>query len=373
MQGSFFREQALALKRAGHRVGVIAPIRINPSRFYQQYGAWRGRVTVRDEEGIRTYRHYGWQWLPLVRYGEAFLFRRATRLLFERYIKEQGLPDLIHAHSALYGGVSAASLKDHYHIPYIITEHNSRFGAKQLPSWKIQLARQMFGSASARIAVSSTLGKLLESIIGEEFVPWQQVPNLVDPSFKPADSPKSLERPFIFLNIAYMTERKRQSDLIQAFAEQFQNQPKVQLRLGGDGPLRSVLQAQARSLGIGQQVHFLGLLDRSKVLSEMQSADAFVLSSRHETFGVVLVEALACGKPVIATACGGPQDIVHQGNGLLVPLQNIADLGRALHWMKEHITSYDPQVIRSDCLARFGEQTVAAQLTEIYEMVLHRM
>src|ERR1700690_450998 len=223
VQGSFFREQALALKRAGHRVGIIAPIRFNPFRFYQRCGSWPGKITVSDEEGILTYRLFGWQWLPLVRYGEAFLFRKACHLLFERYVKEQGPPDLIHAHSVLYGGVSAASMKELYQIPYIITEHNSRFGLKQLPSWKIQLARQAFGSASARIAVSSALGKLLESIIGEDFVPWQQVPNLVDPSFKPADPPKSLERPFIFLNIAYMTEIKRQSDLIQAFAEQFQN------------------------------------------------------------------------------------------------------------------------------------------------------
>ena len=80
-------------------------------------------------------------------------------------------------------------------------------------------------------------------------------------------------------------------------------------------------------------VEFLGSLNRSQVVSHMQQCDCFVLPSRYETFGVVYIEAMACGKPVIAVANGGPDDFVKGFNGMLIEPNDIAGLQHVLEQM----------------------------------------
>jgi glycosyltransferase involved in cell wall biosynthesis len=113
------------------------------------------------------------------------------------------------------------------------------------------------------------------------------------------------------------------------------------------------------------------MLSRDEVREEMQACDAFVLSSHYETFGIVLVEALAFGKPVVATCSGGPECIVHEGNGLLVPVHDEVALGNAMNILRLNLSRYDPEVIRNDCIARFGPRAVIDQLTSLYQEVLH--
>jgi len=88
---------------------------------------------------------------------------------------------------------------------------------------------------------------------------------------------------------------------------------------------------------IQKKVNFLGLISNDHVHAEMKSADAFVLSSHYETFGVVLIEALACGKPIIATSCGGPECIVNKKNGLLITPRDIEKLVLAMKTIEKNI------------------------------------
>lgn len=146
----------------------------------------------------------------------------------------------------------------------------------------------------------------------------------------------------------------------------------MRLKIGGDGPLRKQLESKAKDLEIERQVIFTGLLSREKVLREMKNCDVFVLSSTFETFGVVLIEALACGKPVVATKCGGPEDIVNSTNGYLVPKKNVRALGNAMEDICLNIDKFDPYQIRKDCLLRFGEDTFVARLKSIYANLLRK-
>ena len=144
----------------------------------------------------------------------------------------------------------------------------------------------------------------------------------------------------------------------------------VELRLIGDGPEQSNLAALASKLGISERVVWLGKLDRPGVVSEMQRAQAIAVSSRYETFGVVLIEALACGKPVVSTKSGGPEEIVDEKNGLLVPLNNVDEMARALTEMRRHAGRYDPNRIRGRCLARFSPEVVTSSLLRVYGRAL---
>jgi glycosyltransferase involved in cell wall biosynthesis len=157
---------------------------------------------------------------------------------------------------------------------------------------------------------------------------------------------------------------------LRAFAAAFRYNPAISLRIGGEGPLRHDLEQLATQLGIAKQVTFLGKLNREQVLNEMLNCDAFVLSSNYETFGVVLIEATACGKPVIAISGSGPDCIVKPLNGVLVPPQDITALSTALQLMQSQIGQFDSNLIREDCLLRFGARSLTEQLITIYKKAL---
>jgi glycosyltransferase involved in cell wall biosynthesis len=107
--------------------------------------------------------------------------------------------------------------------------------------------------------------------------------------------------------------------------------PDVRLTVAGDGPERDALERRARELGLDGRVSFLGAVPRERVLRLFRAADASVLPSAWENFPHAVVEALAVGCPVIATAVGGVPEVVRDGeNGLLVAPGDPGALGAAI-------------------------------------------
>jgi len=136
------------------------------------------------------------------------------------------------------------------------------------------------------------------------------------------------DRP-VFVTAGRLVEMKDQRNLLHAFALHVR-QRLARLLILGSGPSRDELERLAGTLGIAQHVEFLGFVQNP--LPFMRQADAFVLSSRFEGFGNVLVEALGCGTPIVSTNCPyGPADILAHGKyGLLVPPQEPAALAGGL-------------------------------------------
>jgi glycosyltransferase involved in cell wall biosynthesis len=215
---------------------------------------------------------------------------------------------------------------------------------------------------------------LLENLFGADACPNYPIFNLLDDRFVKEENilkgVKNDKDVFIFLNIAGLDPKKNHSTLLDAFARKFKGKNNVRLKIGGDGPLRKQLETKAKDLEIERQVIFTGLLSREKVLWEMKNCDVFVLSSTFETFGVVLIEALACGKPVIATKSGGPEDIVNPKNGYLVPIKDVSALAKIMENIYLNIDKFDPYLIRKDCLSRFGEDAFVPRLHSIYTRLL---
>lgn len=373
VNGVYFQEQAHALQAAGHRVGVIAPLLRPMQRLREKVFGWPRGVAYEDDDGIATYRHYAWAWLPGVPFGNARSWLKAAECLFNVYVAEHGNPDIVHAHAALYAGVAATQLKKRCGIPVVLTEHSTAFARGVLQPWQRNVIRKAFQEADVRISVSPNLGKVLEEQYGTAFRPWHWVPNIVDQRFFKVETrphTQLAQRRFRFLNVAMLVAKKGHKDLLKAFANQFRGNLEVELRIASDGPLRRELETMASELGIREQVIFLGKIGRAQVCEEMHLADAFVLTSHYETFGVVVIEALATGTPVVSTNSGGPESILTEDDGILVPVQDVGRLGLAMRAMYENIGQYDSSAIQARCVARFGGSVVAEQLSAIYEKVL---
>jgi len=167
-----------------------------------------------------------------------------------------------------------------------------------------------------------------------------------------------------------LTEKKNVDVLIKAFARSFKSRRDIKLEIGGDGPCLLNLKKLAEEEGVAEQVSFLGMLQRHEVLEKVAEANAFVLSSEYETFGVVLVEALALGKPVIATRCGGPESIITPEVGYLVQKNSVEQLSKVMSDLYENKERFVAENIRKYCATNYSEGSVIRQLGKIYKEAL---
>lgn len=129
--------------------------------------------------------------------------------------------------------------------------------------------------------------------------------------------PRNEQKELRFVNVARLSPEKGHERLLRAFARVYQSERGIKLYLVGDGPLRLKLERLARRLGIGRAVHFLGLVDNP--LPIVKACDVFVFSSIHEGQGLALIEALILQRPAISTDIPGPNDVLADGLGMLVP------------------------------------------------------
>lgn len=375
VRGSFFREQALSLVKAGCTVGVISLGFRSLKTPIRSLKAASGLQIENDCE-IITYRKYGIDWLPRVRRLREARIKKWGMSAFEQYVRENGMPDVVHVHSIINSGLVALEIKNKYAVPYVVTEHSTGYARKLYSERQCHWAAIVADNATRRFAVSTPFARLMATSLRQPLNSWAVMPNVVSSRFfeAPAETQQKnldVQREFVFLNVCLLHKKKRIDLLLDAFAEEFSGQTNVRLRIGGDGEARIQLEEQAVRLGIKRQVDFLGMLKREQVVEEMNRMDAFVLSSQYETFGVVVAEALAKGKPVIATRCGGPEDIVLQGDGLLVEKDNVEEFASALRDMRENINKYDSITIRQRCQQRYGEEAIAARLLAIYREISH--
>lgn len=298
------------------------------------------------------------------------LASQAKRAL-DDFIQRFGKPDLIHAQAVYPGGAAAVILGHEFDIPVGLTEHLGPFPPPSLclPGGKVlPLVTDTYSRASLCSAVSTTLANRIigMGLTGEVSV----LPNFLPDTFGLANlnSPKRREG-FSFLSVGGPSLEKGTDVLLQAFA---QLERGVTLSVIGDGPQLLIFKQMAADLGLASRVRWLGAVSRDEMPSHYLACDAFVLPSQSETFGIAFIEALAFGKPLISTRCGGPEDIVHPGNGILVPLNSVDELALAMKEMVAHAESYTPQALRLDFFSRYSASAALARIEPWYDAVVGR-
>ena len=147
-------------------------------------------------------------------------------------------------------------------------------------------------------------------------IPFRYIPNLVDTSFFTLKK-KTNSDEFIFLNIGHLDKKKNQYGLIETFSNLFIGNHKYQLKIVGQGVEFTSLKNLINKLNISDQVHLLGKKSRDEVKEIIHRSDCFVLASKFETFGVVLIEAMSCGLSVVHQVRRPESIIVNDTIGIL--------------------------------------------------------
>lgn len=206
--------------------------------------------------------------------------------------------------------------------------------------FKREFLRRAYGEADEVIAVSDTAAADLEEVLSLPSGKVKRIFNPVIPEDFAALAQEPPPHPWladkkapVLVAVGRLLRVKDYPTLLRAFAD-MRKARDLRLIIFGEGPDRPRLEALIRDLGIGDSVALPGAIPN--VFAALRAADAFVLSSVSESFGNVIVEALACGTPVVSTDCGGPREILAEGKwGLLVPPRDPQSLAAALFYALE--------------------------------------
>ena len=358
INGLFQFDQAKAISDSGKRVVFLA-LDLRSIRRWRKWG-----LNKFSKNGIDVYEYNfplgGFK--PSIKYAvQDYAFRCSIKTI----VKELGHPSCVHIHCCQ----QAISVSDYClanDIPYIITEHitplNEGEAIEKRKKETLEHAKQL-------ICVSNALAKDMKDTYGVDSV---VIPNIVDlTEFK--YTPKQKTDTFRFLSAASVNYGKGFDVLVKAYAK-FLDDAKylsasgykdTHLTIMGDGPELNNIEELANTLGISDKITFTGSYIRSDFAKELAKSDCFVLPSRSETFGIVYIEALATGTPVIATRCGGPEDFVNDENGMLVDVDDVDGLAKKMQKILSTSHTYDLEKTSATCMSKYSARNVAEQIVNI--------
>ena len=356
ISGCFFREQAQALADYGHRVSVFAVFSDAPEDVYTEKTVSGNMTEFRiHAKPVRFHLTY-------------FAFLREMLRLLRTELKDCP-PEIIHAHS-FYTLRYGKALRAMLHIPLVCTEHATWFERHMLSEKELRHIRRDFHSCDAVIAVSPGLREHIRPYCMNKDI--QVVPNMVSDRFFEGGLRRDPGETFGFISVGGMLHKKGFDILLEAFDAVHKKYPNTRLTVCGGEDREQNYPELVKRYDLGDAFHFTGRVSREECAQYMRENQVFVLPSRAETFGVVYIEAMACGLPIIQTKIGAWTMLTTPETGIAVDTENVSQLAEAMISVMEHYASYDPQTIRNYCRSRFSEKAVCEQLTAVYESVVRR-
>jgi glycosyltransferase involved in cell wall biosynthesis len=288
----------------------------------------------------------------------------------ERAFKQLPNIDLLHGHFLYPGGLAAVRLARQAGIPSVVTAHGSDVNV-YLKSPKLKkFVVECIESAGRIITVSDALRRqLIESGVPSDkiaVIPCGYSSEIFTLPKTPVE--KSAESPTV-LFAGNLVEIKGVEFLLRAFAELKKKIPGAKLVICGEGPLKSSLEQLSNELGISPATTFCVALSQAELAERMRSASVFCLPSLNEGLGLVNLEAIACGTPVVASNVGGIPEIVDDSVGALVAPKDVSGLASALE--KVINTKYDVNIL-SRKAEPLSVQNCASRVFDVYKSLMQK-
>lgn len=351
-------DQAKALVKAGHKV-IYAAVDVRSIRRWRKWG-----IEHIVTDGVIIYAIN----IPVGKVPKGIqqsVGLLGLNILYRKISQEHGIPEIIHAHFADVG-YTVSKLTNKINLPFVMTEHLSLIMKPVISKGLYRLASNAYENADALIAVSPELKEVIKNRFGKNAI---YIPNLVDSKFFYYHQARD-DGIFRFVSVGRLTIEKGMFYCIKAFIDTFKDNNSVCLTIFGEGPERKKLENLIFEHNMIARIKLMGLQKRRTIAEYLRMSNCFVLASQAETFGVGYIEALASGVPVIATRCGGPESFVDKDNGILVPVDDVENLGKAMCSMYCNFKKYDRSEIASKIKTKFSPEVVASKLGKVYETVI---
>jgi glycosyltransferase involved in cell wall biosynthesis len=303
-----------------------------------------------DDAGVPTfYATYPRSPIPkTTRFFLGYHIRRA----FQRVVKEWGMPDVVHTQDVQSYFVMKALSR--FGLPFVMSQHWSGFLERLITPVSLRRYGWAF-SRAARVLATNKFAQNDYLHYGlRPSMTW--LPNVVDAEVFHA-LPDQAKKPWL-LHASGLTPEKRVPDVIRAFSQICRNRAGAVLQIVGDGRHRAQMEALAqRELPPGS-FRFHGFLPKPELADLMRQSRGFILASEAETFGCVLMEAMACGCPVLTTRVGGIPAVVREWEGIFVDIGNVERMAAGMDRLLRVDHSLDLRRISRDALERFSRSVV---------------
>ncbi len=297
-----------------------------------------------------------------------------------RRLVEGWSPDVVHGHDWVVAHPSAA-VAAHAGVPLVMTVHATELGlwngwlTTDFSRWRTEVERDLVARADRTVVCSEAMRR--EAVEGLRADPARTVvvPNGVDVAVWRSDAAQQRsartavgvpgDAPLVVL-VGRLEYEKGGQDAIAALAQLASD---VHLVLVGTGGQRQALADQANTAGLSGRVHLAGRLDDQQVAALLGAADVAVVPSRYEPFGLVALEAMAAGTPVVVTSTGGLGDLVRPDEtGLVVPPARPDALADAVRGLLADPQRRAAMALRGteDAVRRFGWDVVARRTLAVY-------
>lgn len=302
-----------------------------------------------------------------------FRYVNANRKGLKKIKKAQASFDIIHVNILTRAGVIAYYFKLFKNIPYIITEHWSRYQERNgtYKGYLRKLLTKFVVRKSSKITtVTSDLKKAMQrhNIHGE----YEIIPNVVDISkFNLAEKKAKGSRKKIIHISCFEDKSKNISGLLRAIQLLSKQRDDFQLDLVGTGIDFEKMKAYAEKLGLYNRFAFFhGLLEGDPLIEEIKNSDLMVLFSNYENLPVVLLEGYACGLPILSTDVGGISEFFNNKLGKLSEIENEELFAEKIDKMLNNLEKYDKQYIRQYAIANFSNEVIGKKFLSLYEEIL---
>jgi glycosyltransferase involved in cell wall biosynthesis len=290
-----------------------------------------------------------------------------------RYIsKVKGKPALLHVHVLLRTGIFAFFIKLFFNINYMISEHWSGY-LKECDAYhglfRKKLTEFIVGNASVITTVSGALKAAMLS--HKLFNEYRVIPNVIDTDKFQCALPISRREKVKVICIADLKEEvKNISTVLKVVKTLSEKRNDFELVLVGEGPDENKYRQFCLEKKLLEKIVFMkGYLQPEHIPAAICESDFLLLYSHFETQGTVLLEAMSCGKPVLAAEVGGMKELVNEKNGILVKIKNEQDLYEKLDFMIDNFRRYDSGIIRKYVQDNFSDKIVRDKFYDLYAAV----
>lgn len=291
--------------------------------------------------------------------------------------KENGQPDLVHVNILNRGAFPALMLKCFKRIPFVVTEHWSRY----LPSGDTSFSG-FLRKAIVRCIVSNASAVMPVSIVLQDAMlhhklynnNYEIVHNVVDDFFFESTSiQKDQNAKKNILHISCFNEQaKNVGGILRATKNLSKFRNDFRLTFIGTGKDFNKMIHFANQLEFQHDtVAFVGEKSPEEVLEFFRNTDFLIMFSNFETAGIVIAESLICGKPVICTKVGSATELIDNSTGILVEVGDESQLLEAMNRMLNTIEQYDENVIKSKVAGLFDYTSIGNQIHEIYQKTIN--
>ena len=300
-------------------------------------------------------------------------YLKAYFIGFKALKSENFKPDIVHVNVLTRTGVVAFLIKILTGIPYVITEHWTRY----LPNrnafnglFRKLITKIVVRNASAIMPVSKMLknAMLSHKLVNKHY---QIVDNVIDPAFTTTFDLHKRTKKRIILVTCFLEVAKNVRGIVRTISKLSKTRDDFELIIIGDGLNFNDILKYSNELNLTDKfIFFKGEKDSKEVAEWIYNSDFLVLFSNYETAGIVITESLALGKPVLSTRVGVAEDYIGENEGIIIEIGDEQALFEKINFMLDNLIKYDKDVISSRFINRFSYESVGNKIVNCYKEVL---